>query len=163
MVGRWVCRTVPENRRWPADDIVRTVTESSAPTPLEFAPRRIESVLAAVGGLCLLGIALTLERAGLFLVGGAGLVLLGLAVADAVVRPRLAADADGLTVRTLGRRLGGPWPVVVVRLRTGRRLGTAAHTLEVDIGDELVVLGRRELGTDPVEVAELLHHLRPAR
>lgn len=145
------------------DDIVHTVTDPPAPARLEFAPRRFESAVAAAAGLCLLGIAGVLDTAGLFLVGGAGLVLIGLAIADTVVRPRLAADADGLTVRTLGRRLGGPWPVVVVRLRTGRRLGTAAHTLEVDVGEDLVVLGRRELGADPVEVAELLHHLRPAR
>lgn len=127
---------------------------------VEFAPRRVESALAAAVGVILLGIAVGLDRAGLVLVGLAGLFLLGLAVADTAVRPRLAADAEGLTVRTLGRRLAAPWPGVDVRLRPGRRLGTAAHTLEIDVGDQLVVFGRRELGRDPVDVAEALARLR---
>jgi hypothetical protein len=92
----------------------------------------------------------------------AGLFLIGLAVADSAVRPRLAADTEGLTVRTLGRRLAAPWAGVAIRVRPGRRLGVAASTLEVDIGDELVVLGRRELGADPVDVADELARLRGA-
>lgn len=114
----------------------------------------------AVVGLSLLGIAVGLDAAGRLLVGVAGLFLLGLALSDAVVRPRLSADADGLTVRTLSRRVGGPWAAVTVRLRAGRRLGTAVHTLEIDVGDDLVVLGRRELGAGPVDVAEHLTRLR---
>lgn len=132
----------------------------TTPTRREYAPRRWESALAAVVGLSLLGIAVGLDLAGLLLVGLAGVFLLGLAVADTAVRPRLAADADGLTVRTLGRRLAAPWAGVEVRLRPGRRLGVAAHTLEFDIGDDLVVLGRRELGADPGDVAEQLDRLR---
>lgn len=125
-----------------------------------YAPRRAESVVAGLVGLSLLGIAVGLDLAGLLLVGLAGVFLLGLAVADSVVRPRLAADAEGLTVRTLGRRLAAPWAGAEVRLRPGRRLGAASHTLEMDIGDTLVVLGRRELGADPVDVAATLERLR---
>lgn len=116
--------------------------------------------MAGLVGLSLLGVAVGLDLAGVLLVGLAGLFLLGLAIADTVVRPRLAADADGLTVRTPGRRLAGPWAGVALRLRPGRRLGVAAHTLEIDVGDELVVLGRRELGADPVDVAAALALLR---
>lgn len=126
----------------------------------EFAPRRVESAVAGAVGLSLLGIAVGLDRAGLLLVGLAGLFLVGLAVADTVVRPRLAADGDGVTVRTVGRRLSAPWAGVAFRLRPGRRLGVAAHTLELDLGDRLVVLGRRELGADPVDVAAELTRLR---
>lgn len=127
---------------------------------LEYAPRRWESALAAVVGLSLLGIAVGLDRAGLLLVGLAGLFLVGLAVADTVVRPRLTADADGLTARTLGRSRSAPWAAIDVRLRPGRRLGVAAPTLEIDVGDDLVVLGRRELGADPGDVAADLDRLR---
>ncbi|MBA2554199.1 MAG: PH domain-containing protein [Geodermatophilaceae bacterium] len=127
---------------------------------MSWAPRWVESALMAVVGLSLLGIAVGLDAAGRLLVGVAGLFLLGLALSDVVVRPRLAADADGLTVRTLSRRMGGPWAAVTVRLRAGRRLGTAVHTLEIDIGDDLVVLGRRELGAGPADVAERLTQLR---
>lgn len=128
-----------------------------------WAPRWLECALAAVVGLSLLGVAVGLDAAGRLLVGAAGLFLLGLALSDAAVRPRLAADVDGLTVRTLSRRLGGPWAAVAIRLRAGRRLGTAVHTLEIDVGDDLVVLGRRELGANPVDVAERLSRLRDGR
>lgn len=127
---------------------------------VSWAPRWAESALAAVVGLALLGTALGLDAAGLLLVGLAGLFLLGLALSDAVVRPRLVADADGLTVRTLSRRLGGPWVGVALRLRAGRRFGTATHTLEIDVGEDLVVLGRRELGARPADVFEELTRLR---
>lgn len=136
------------------------VPSAGTPQRLEFAPRRTESAVAAAVGLSLLGIALGLDLAGLLLVGLAGLFLVGLAVADTAVRPRLAADPDGLTVRTVGRRLAAPWAGVSVRLRPGRRLGAAANTLEIDVGDELVVLGRRELGADPADVAQELARLR---
>lgn len=130
---------------------------------MTWAPRWLESIAASVVGVSLLAVAVGLDAAGRLLLGVAGLFLLGLALSDAVVRPRLAADSDGLTVRTLSRRLGAPWAAVGVRLRAGRRLGTAVHTLEIDVGDELFVLGRRELGADPVDVAEHLTHLRDGR
>lgn len=130
--------------------------------PVQYAPRRVETVLAAVVGLSLLGVALGLDAAGTLLVGLAGLLLIGLAVADTAVRPRLRADADGLTARTLSRRVAGPWPVVAVRVRPSRRLGVVVHTLEIDVGEELVVFGRRELGADPMVVGEALEDLRTA-
>lgn len=132
--------------------------------PVQYAPRRVESALAAGAGLVLLGvatgIAVDTDAAGTLLVGLAGILLVGLALADSAVRPRLRADGDGLTARTLSRQLAGPWAVVTIRVRPARRLGVVAHTLEIDVGDELVVFGRRELGADPREVAEALDALR---
>ena len=125
-----------------------------------FAPRGVETALAALVGLVLVAVAPGLDLPRLLLVGLAGAFLLGLAVTDLAVRPRLRADVGGLSVRTIGRRLGAPWPAVGVRLRPGRRFGTATTTLEIDIGEDLVVLGRRELGRDPAEVAEVLERLR---
>ncbi len=127
-----------------------------------FAPRGVETAVAALVGLALVAVALGLDVAGLLLVGLAGAFLLGLAVTDLAVRPRLRADLGGLSVTTIGRRLGAPWPAVGVRLRPGRRFGTATTTLEIDIGEDLVVLGRRELGRDPADVAEVLERLRRA-
>lgn len=127
-----------------------------------FAPRGVETAVAALVGLALVAVALGLDVAGLLLVGLAGAFLLGLAVTDLAVRPRLRADLGGLSVTTIGRRSGAPWPAVGVRLRPGRRFGTATTTLEIDIGEDLVVLGRRELGRDPAEVAEILERLRRA-
>nr|MBA3524743.1 PH domain-containing protein [Geodermatophilaceae bacterium] len=63
---------------------------------------------------------------------------------------------------TLARQVAAPWPVVLVRVRPSRRLGVVVHTLEIDVGDELVVFGRRELGAAPADVAEVLDALRDA-
>ncbi len=131
---------------------------------MQYAPRRVESLAAAAAGLSLLGVATVIaidtDVLGTLLVGLAGVFLLGLAAADTAVRPRLRADGDGLTARTLARQLAAPWPVVSVRVRPSRRLGVVVHTLEIDVGDELIVFGRRELGAAPVDVAEALDALR---
>ena len=69
------------------------------------------------------------------------------------------------------RLVGGlhlPWARLRVRVRETRRLGVRTVTLELDTaaGPEdddgvLVVLGRRDLGADPVAVARRLHELDP--
>jgi hypothetical protein len=69
------------------------------------------------------------------------------------------------------RRLTGttelPWARLQVRVRDTRRLGVRSRLLELDTaaepddGGELVLLGRRDLGADPGEVARALHTLRP--
>lgn len=130
---------------------------------MQWSPRPVESAVAAAVGLALLLVTLGLDTAGRLLVGAAGVFLLALAVLDALIRPRLRADGEGLTVRTIGRRRSGPWAAIAVRVRAGRRLGTAVNTLEIDVGEDLVVLGRRELGADPVIVAEALRRLSERR
>jgi hypothetical protein len=47
-----------------------------------------------------------------------------------------------------------------VRLRTTRRLGRDALTLEIDGDDHLIVLGWMELGEDPRDVLAVLSALR---
>jgi hypothetical protein len=100
-----------------------------------------------------------------------GRVLLGtLAVALAfagvygvVVRPRLAADAEGVTVRGLTGRRSWTWAEVNIRLVRTRRLGREVATLELDaVGEapDLVVLGRLDLGEDPVDVVDALLTMR---
>ncbi|WP_343063699.1 PH domain-containing protein [Haloechinothrix aidingensis] len=81
----------------------------------------------------------------------------------ALVRPRLAADASGITVRTLSGHRYTPWNRVHCRVATTRRLGRDVDTLELDIADEhpgsdpeLIALGELELGADPHEVLERL-------
>lgn len=108
---------------------------------------------------------------GRLLVGLGALALLGVTVVGGLGRPRLAADTDGLVLRgPLGRR-GWPWDRVdAVRVVRLRRLGIPGGYLEIDArdddGDEtLLVLGRLELGTDPVDVAAALqeHRARAGR
>ena len=115
--------------------------------------------------MALIGVGLALaavpaDPVGRVLVGGAALLLLGVAARDAVLRPRVRAAADGVTVRALSGRTTIPWPAVRVRVRAQRRWGLRSRTLELeDRTDDavLVVLGRRELGADPDTVAEALH------
>ncbi|WP_232797254.1 PH domain-containing protein [Blastococcus atacamensis] len=116
----------------------------------------------AVGGLLLAAVAVVLDDAGRILVGAAAVLLIALAVRDAVLRPRLTATHDGLEVATLTGRRVLPWGLLRVRVRATRRLGTTVRTLELDTAagpeDEgvLVVLGRWDLGADPEEVARAL-------
>lgn len=105
----------------------------------------------------------------------AGRVLIGVAAAGLALaalfgtraRPRLRADADGLTVRGLAGRSHHPWPLVRdVRVLRMRRFGITSALLEVDTltldGDErLLVLGRLELGADPEDVAAAVLAARP--
>ena len=128
-------------------------------------PRRDAALVAVALGL---GLALVfLDPAGRVLVGAAALLLLGLAARDVVARPRLTAGPDGVDVRTWTRGRHLPWPGLRVRVRETRRLGVRSRTLELDTAagpdDDgvLVVLGRRDLGADPEEVARALRALDP--
>jgi hypothetical protein len=107
---------------------------------------------------------------GAFLIGDApGRLLLGVLAAMAafaglfgtLARPRLVADPSGVTVRGLSGRRHWTWAEVTVRLTRTRRLGRDVATLELDADPDLVVLGRLDLGADPVDVVETLRALRP--
>jgi Bacterial PH domain len=84
-----------------------------------------------------------------------------------LTRPRLAAGPGGVDVRGLTGGVHLPWTRLRVRVRETRRLGMRSRTLELDTatGPEddgvLVVLGRRDLGTDPEAVARALRALDP--
>jgi hypothetical protein len=126
-------------------------------------------VALAVVGVGLALSVVVLDAAGRVLVGIGAVLVLVLAARDLLARPRLAAGPDGVDVRTLtgGRHL--PWPGLRVDVRETRRLGVRGRTLELDTAggpDDpgvLVVLGRRDLGADPEEVARALRALDPTR
>jgi len=134
---------------------------------VQWSPRPEQTVVLVLAGLALAGTAVFLDAAGRIMVGAAALFLLVLAVRDVVARPRLSAGADGVHVRTwtAGRCL--PWPLLRVRVRRTRRLGVTSSALELDTAagpDDagvLVLLGRRDLGADPEEVARALRALDP--
>ena len=134
---------------------------------MQWSPRAGETAALAAVGLGLALAVLVLDPAGRVLVGAAALLVLGLVLRDLVARPRLAAGPDGLDVRTATGRQHLPWRGLRVRVRTGRRLGVRTRTLELDTAagpdDDgvLVVLGRRDLGADPEDVARALWALDP--
>lgn len=125
-------------------------------------------VLGLLAAVCLLAwVALGSDTGGLdapgrLLLGIAGVVVGAAALIGLRARPRLAADDEALALRSLLRTRRWPWARVdAVRVVRMRRLGLPAAYLEIDArdddgGERLLVLGRLELGTDPVEVAEAL-------
>jgi hypothetical protein len=136
---------------------------------VQWSPRAGETAALVVLGLGLALAVVFLDAAGQVLVGTGALLVLALAARDLLARPRLAAGPDGVDVRSLTGGTHLPWARLRVRVRETRRLGLRGRTLELDTAsgpdDEgvLVVLGRRDLGADPGEVASALRALDPGR
>jgi hypothetical protein len=132
--------------------------------PTSWAPRRAVVVSAwAVTALLLAGVvadALTGDRGGLVLFGLATVAVGAFAAHATIVRPRLAADADGLVARTLGGTHRLPWAQTRARLRTTRRFGRDGVTLEIEHDEQLYVFGWLDLGEDPRDVLDVLSTLR---
>jgi Bacterial PH domain len=134
---------------------------------VQWSPRAEETAVLAVLGLGLALAVVFLDAAGRVLVGAGAVLLLALVARDLVARPRLAAGPDGVDVRNVTGGAHLPWSRLQVRVRETRRLGMRGRTLELDTApgpdDDgvLVVLGRRDLGVDPGEVARALRELDP--
>ncbi|VVJ23521.1 Uncharacterised protein [Amycolatopsis camponoti] len=117
----------------------------------------------AVTALLLVGVVadvVTGDRGGLVLFALATLAAGAFAAHSTLVRPRLAADAEGLVARTLSGAHRLPWAQTRTRLRTTRRLGRDGVTLEIEHEDELYVFGWLDLGEDPRDVLDVLSTLR---
>ena len=127
--------------------------------PTSWAPRPAVVVSAwAVTALLLVGVvadALTGDRGGLVLFALAAVAVGAFAVHASVVRPRLAADAEGLVARTLGGTHRLPW----AQTRT-RRMGRDGVTLEVEPPEDVQLLVVLDLGEDPRDVLDVLSTLR---
>jgi hypothetical protein len=128
-------------------------------------PAVVVGLVAAVGLLAwvVLGARTgTLDGPGRLLLGVAGVALGAASLVGLRARPRLAADEDALVLRGVLATRRWPWARVdAVRVVRVRRLGLPAAYLEIDARDDdgterLLVLGRLELGTDPVDVADAL-------
>jgi Bacterial PH domain len=134
---------------------------------VQWSPRIGETAALGAVGLGLALAVLAVDTAGRLLVGAAALLLLALAARDLVLRPRLTAGPDGVAVRRLGGRSQLPWAGLRVQVRSTRRFGVRNRVLELDTAagpdDDgvLVLLGRRDLGADPEEVARALRELDP--
>jgi hypothetical protein len=132
--------------------------------PTSWAPRQALVVSAwAVTALLLIGVvadAVTGDRGGVVLFALATLAAGAFAAHSTLVRPRLAADTEGLVARTLGGTHRLPWAQTRTRLRTTRRLGRDGVTLEIEHEDELYVFGWLDLGEDPRDVLDVLSTLR---
>ncbi len=134
---------------------------------MEWSARTGGTAVLAVAGVVLGLATVFLDPLGRLLVGAAAVLLLALAVRDRLLRPRLAAGPDGVVVRRLTGATVLPWTRLRVRVRESRRWGLRSRLLELDTAagpdddGELVLLGRRDLGVDPGDVARALTALRP--
>lgn len=132
--------------------------------PTSWAPRPALVVSAwVVTALLLAGVvadAVTGDHGGLVLFALATLAVGAFAAHATLVRPRLAADTEGLVARTLSGTHRLPWAQTRTRLRTTRRLGRDGVTLEVEHEDKLYVFGWLDLGEDPRDVLDVLSTLR---
>ncbi len=115
---------------------------------------------AGVVGCAAVALGPATDPAGRLLLGLAALALLGLTARDGYCRPVLAAGPDGLRVRSGWRVRTVAWQQVArMRVVTDRR----TPVLEIDLGDDLVVLTRHRLGVPPAAAWEVLETYRPRR
>ena len=120
-----------------------------------------------VGWTAVAGLALALravlagrhDPVGGLLTGAAAVAVLSVAGYDALCRPSLVADAAGLTVRQGWRERGYPWSAVHrVQVTVSRRL-LVLWSLEIDAGDDLLLLSARRLGTRHAELRAVADQL----
>lgn len=93
-------------------------------------------------------------------VAALALALLAASAFGTLCRPRLHADATGITVRALTGRRHYSWDELTIRVRETRRLGLTGTSLELDANPDLTILTRLDLGEDPYDAADALHALR---
>lgn len=126
-----------------------------------WAPRPALVALGFAGALVAVAGALFYgDKMSVVLLTIAAIALVAMSAYGLFVRPRLAADANGLRVRTLSGTREIPWPQAQTRLRQTRRLGRDSTTLEISVDEQLFILGRLELGEDPRDVFDVLSSLR---
>lgn len=128
------------------------------------APRGVGFVLLGAGvllGAAAIGFQAIKDPVGMVLVGVGILALIYLGAQVLVLRPRLSADGAGVTYRGAFGRKVLPWDGLKVARTTTRHWGRESVLLELSRGDDLLFLGRWELGESPTVVAEQLEALRP--
>lgn len=121
-------------------------------------PRAMAAALLGLGAV-LVAVGLLTDAGGALLALPAAVVALGLGLRDLVLVPTLRADAHGLVVVQGLRREGVGWEEVRrLRVVNDRR----AVLLELDLGDDVLLLSRARLGRDPRDVLDELRAVRPA-
>ncbi|MCW4354772.1 PH domain-containing protein [Hoyosella sp. YIM 151337] len=139
----------------------------------EWAPQRAALIAAAAGGcvMAVLAVILRSEPAGIFLTGLAAALLLGVATAGFLARPRLAVRSghrsDTASAKPivqfhsfLGKRYAlSDDEIERVRLVHYPRWGRRVPMLEIELrapADRLIILSRWDLGTEPHTVIHAL-------
>ncbi|BDH55093.1 hypothetical protein MTP03_00320 [Tsukamurella sp. PLM1] len=98
---------------------------------------------------------------GLILVGLGTVVLAFLGLQVLLLRPRLQADGAGVTYRGVFGRKYFPWDGLEIKRTITKHWGRESVLLELTRGDDMLFLGRWELGEATTAVAQRLEELRP--
>ncbi|WP_409427809.1 PH domain-containing protein [Mycobacterium sp. SMC-11] len=114
---------------------------------------------ALIGAVLAIGaVTVATDTPGRALASIAGVGLMVFAGLSWRARPKLALTFDGLTVRGWWRtRVLTPDSLTRLRVTEYQRIGRKHRLLEIEtLDDELLILSRWDLGTDPREVFEVL-------
>ncbi|GAB5903988.1 hypothetical protein BKG77_15250 [Mycobacteroides chelonae] len=127
-------------------------------SPAEWGPKPAGIAAAALVGVAFgIAVFLVADAPGRLLASVAALGLLGFAAVSWRCRPKLRIADEGLELQGLTRLTLLPRAAVdSVKISEFRRLGRRTRLLEIESGDDLIVLNRWDLGTDPREVHEAL-------
>lgn len=119
---------------------------------------RRQAVALVVGAVALALLGLSTDAGGRVLAWPAAALLAALAVRDLVLGPALRADGQRVAVVTGWRTTTLPWSGVDrLRIVTERR----APLLEIDAGEDLLLLSRWRLGRPPAVVLDELRAVAP--
>lgn len=128
-----------------------------------FAPDRRLAAFAGAAAAGFAGVTVFLiDAPGRILTGLAACLLACVAVDGLLGVARLTVSASGLDVRSLTRRRFLAWPQIdSLAVEERSRLGLAGRALEIDAGEDLILLSGRALGADPRDVLAVLEAFRP--
>lgn len=119
---------------------------------------RPSRAVAAIGtAVAVAGIAWAVLATGMDRLVAGALVVAAAAAVTYGLRRRVVAGPAGVTVRGILTTRRWLWADLdALAVATQQRLGLTSTTVELDLGDELVVLGRLDLDDDPHEVHRTL-------
>lgn len=136
---------------------------------MSFAPKVVGVVAAWTGAALGAGWAVLAADPASRVLAVAATALLGvLALLGTALRPRLAADVDGIHLGGLRGTRHWPWTAVRrIEVVTSHRFGRQVGMLELDLDDgrqeRLVVLTALDLGADPRDAEDALRALADRR
>jgi hypothetical protein len=124
-----------------------------SPSPAGIAGCGIAGIVMAIS--C---VTLVTDAPGRLLIGIAAVSLILFASGTWRARPKLAITSDGLIVRGWWRtQLLRRADIKIIRITEFRRIGRKMRLLEIDATDgRLLIFSRWDLGTDPLEVLDVL-------
>jgi hypothetical protein len=126
-----------------------------------FAARPRTALAFLTAGGIAAAVGYTLDTPGRLLLSALAFVSLLEGMWLLLARPVLSADGERVRVRTAVRVVAVPWSAVgAVQARPARRV-IAGDTLELELGDQLVVIPAYRLGATAAEAAAAVEAARP--